>query len=65
MFAKVQSVAKFLVALIGTLVTAGTTFIPEEYGPWLGFAAAILTAVATYVVPNTPVQSTPEHRANL
>lgn len=63
MFAKIQSVAKFLVALIGTLITAGTTFIPEEYGPWLGFAAAILTAVATYVVPNTPVPSTPEHRA--
>jgi hypothetical protein len=63
MFAKVQSVAKFLVALIGTLITAGTTFIPEEYGPWLGFAAAILTAVATYVVPNTPAGSEPEHRA--
>lgn len=63
MFAKAQSIAKFLVALIGAGVTYGTTFIPADWGNWLGLALALLTAVAVYQVPNTPVESTPEHRA--
>lgn len=52
MFEKVQQYAKFLVTLLGVLVTAGTTFIPAEWQPYLTFAVALLTAIATYAVPN-------------
>ena len=52
MFAKIQVYAKFVAALVGTAVTAGTTLIPAEGIEWLTFVSALLTTVAVYAVPN-------------
>lgn len=52
MFAKVQQYAKFLVALVGSFATAGSTFIPAEWAPYVSLTLALLTTVATYAVPN-------------
>lgn len=56
MFTKIQHYSKFIAALIGTAVTAGTTLIPAEGIEWLTFVGALLTAVAVYAVPNKPVE---------
>lgn len=49
---QIQKYAKTIVALLGALLTAGSTFIPADWQPYLSFALAIVTAVATYQVPN-------------
>ncbi|HEY9415890.1 MAG TPA: hypothetical protein VIQ30_14095 [Pseudonocardia sp.] len=49
--------AKFYAALIGSILTAlsGTTgVIPDGAKPYVAIALAIVTAVATFQVPNTP-----------
>lgn len=51
---KIKEVAKMLAALVGALLTAGTTLIPETWSPWLGLVLALLTAAATYAIPNKP-----------
>lgn len=51
---KIREVAKFVVALIGAVLTAGSTLVPEAWGPWLSLALALATAVAVYQVPNAP-----------
>lgn len=54
MFAKVQQYAKAIVSLVGAILTAGAFTLPDEAQPWVGLGLAILTAVATYAVPNKP-----------
>ncbi len=57
---KAQEYAKAIVAAIGTLLTAasslsadlGVTIIPAEVQPWITFVLAVLTAFATWAVPN-------------
>jgi hypothetical protein len=64
MFGKVQQYAKAIVSLVGAILTAGAFTLPDEAQPWVGLGLAILTAVATYAVPNTaPAADGPEHRA--
>ncbi|WP_284761603.1 hypothetical protein [Curtobacterium sp. MEB011] len=53
MLATIQKYAKALVALLGALLTAGTTLIPAEWAPYLSLVLAIATAIATMQVPNT------------
>tara|TARA_R110002124_G_scaffold5003_8_gene31484 strand:+ start:4648 stop:4821 length:174 start_codon:yes stop_codon:yes gene_type:complete len=55
MFTKVQAYAKFIAALIGTAVTAGTTLIPADGLEWLTFVGALLTTLAVYAIPNAEV----------
>jgi len=55
MIEKISGYAKFIAAIVGALATAGAGFIPDEYGQWLQFALAIVTAVAVYQVPNREV----------
>ncbi|QKS15676.1 hypothetical protein HUN59_05110 [Curtobacterium sp. Csp2] len=69
MFAKVQQYAKAIVSLVGAVLTAGAFTLPDEVQPWVGLGMAVLTAVATYAVPNKPAETaagdddTPKHLA--
>ena len=54
MIQKIKEAAKMVAALVGALLTAGTTFIPASWSPWLGLLLALLTDVATYAIPNAP-----------
>lgn len=53
MIEKIKSAAKMLAALIGALLTAGSTLIPAEWSPYLSLGLAVLTAIATFAIPNT------------
>jgi hypothetical protein len=57
MFATIQQYAKAIVSLVGAILTAGAFTLPDEAQPWVGLGLAILTAIATYVVPNAPTAS--------
>lgn len=57
MFATIQQYAKAIVSLVGAVLTAGAFTLPDEAQPWVGLALAVLTAIATYVVPNAPTVS--------
>lgn len=57
MIQKVKEAAKMVAALVGALVTAGTTLIPVEWNGWLGLIAAVATAIATYAIPNATPQA--------
>lgn len=63
MFAKVQQYAKAIVSLVGAILTAGAFTLPDDAQPWVGLGMAVLTAIATYAVPNAPAVGAPEHRA--
>lgn len=52
MFEKLQQYAKAIVSLVGAVLTAGAFTLPDEAQPWVGLALAVLTAIATYAVPN-------------
>ena len=54
MFKNIQAYSKFVAALIGTAVTAGSSLIVPEGLKWLTFVGALLTTVAVYAVPNVP-----------
>lgn len=51
-----MSSAKAIVAIIGAGVTAALGIFPADTSTWkaLTIAAAILTAAAVYLTPNTP-----------
>lgn len=53
MFAKLQQYAKAIVSLVGAILTAGAFTLPDDVQPWVGLGMAVLTAIATYAVPNT------------
>jgi len=55
MIQKISRYAKFIAAIVGAIATAGAGFIPADYGQWIQFALAILTAAAVYRVPNREV----------
>ena len=57
MMQKLKESAKMLAALVGALITAGSTMIPESWGPWLSLLFAVLTAIATYTIPNATSQT--------
>jgi hypothetical protein len=57
MFATIQQYAKAIVALVGAILTAGAFALPDEAQPWVGLGLAILTAIATYRIPNAPTAS--------
>lgn len=59
MLAKIQPYAKFVAALIGTAVTAGSSLIVPEGLEWLTFIGALVTTVAVYAVPNIPATKAP------
>ena len=52
MLSKIQPYAKFIAALIGTALTAGTTLIPAEGLEYLAFVGALITTIAVYSIPN-------------
>jgi phage tail protein X len=52
MIQKISSYAKFIVAIVGAVATAGAGLIPADWGQWIAFGLAIVTAVAVYRVPN-------------
>lgn len=54
MFQKIQEYAKFIVVLLGVVVSTGTSLIPAEWAPYLTLAVGLLTAVSVYAVPNKP-----------
>ncbi|UXZ57102.1 hypothetical protein [Curtobacterium sp. Arg-1] len=49
---KLQQYAKAIVALVGSILTAGAFTLPDEVQPWVGLGMAVLTAIATYGVKN-------------
>lgn len=49
---QIQKYAKAIVAFVGAFLTAGSTFIPAEWAPWVSLVLALLTTVATFQVPN-------------
>ena len=51
-FIKAQGYAKFLVAMLGALLGAGSLLIPEEWGQYITLAISLLTAFSVYAVPN-------------
>lgn len=55
MFEKVQQYAKAIVSLVGAVLTAGAFTLPDEVQLWVGLVMAVLTAVATYAVPNKSI----------
>lgn len=57
MIQKIKEAAKMIAALVGALLTAGSTLIPESWAPWLSLLLAVTTAVATYVIPNATSQA--------
>lgn len=52
MIQKIKEAAKMIAALIGALLTAGSTLVPADWNGWLGLIVAVATAVATYAIPN-------------
>lgn len=56
MIQKIKEAAKMIAALVGAVLTAGSTLIPEAWSPWLSLLLAVLTAVATYVIPNATAE---------
>ena len=52
MIQKISQYAKFIVAIVGSIATAGAGFIPADWGQWISFGLAIVTAAAVYRVPN-------------
>lgn len=49
--------AKAYAALVGSVLTAlsaTTGVVPEDWKPWVAFALAVVTAIATFQIPNTP-----------
>lgn len=49
--------AKAYAALVGSILTAlsaTTGILPENAKPWVAFALVIVTAVATFQIPNQP-----------
>lgn len=54
MFSKVQEYAKFVVALLGFVVTGGVGLVPAEHIAWIQFLTGLITVVAVYAVPNKP-----------
>lgn len=57
---KIQEAAKFVVAILTVVVTAGVGFIPEPWIGWVQLVIGVAGAVAVYKVPNlAPVTSAP------
>lgn len=54
MIQKIQEAAKFMVAILTVITTAGVGLIPVEWIGWVQFAIAIIGAAAVYAVPNKP-----------
>lgn len=61
---RAQAYAKSIVAAVGSIVTAASTLIPADWQPYITFGLAILTAFATYQIPNVPAdEDGPKHVA--
>ena len=58
MFSTIQKYAKFTVAILAVVVSAGVGLIPGDYINWVQFAVAIIGAVGVYAVPNTTTPAT-------
>jgi hypothetical protein len=57
---KIHEYAKFAVALLTVLTTAGVGLIPGEFIDWLQLVIALIGAVAVYAVPNAPTKGAHE-----
>lgn len=64
MLTQIQTYAKAIVAFVGAILTAGSTFIPTDYQPYISFGLAILTFIATYQVTNA-VPTSGDHDASV
>ena len=61
---RIPEIAKAIVATAGGILTSiaalsdqlGITIIPADWQPWITFALALLTGLATWSVPNAPKQ---------
>jgi hypothetical protein len=62
MFEKFQPYAKFIVAILTVLVSAGVGLIPADFIAWLQLVIALIGAYAVYAVPNTSSE-TAKHSA--
>lgn len=51
-FIKAQGYAKFIVAMLGAVLSAGAILLPADAGQWIAFVIALLTAFSVYAVPN-------------
>lgn len=59
--------AKAYAALLGSLLSVLVVTVgPDTLPPWVGVALAVLTAFATWAVPNTPTDPPyqPQHSAD-
>lgn len=63
MFEKIQQYAKAIVSLVGAILTAGAFTLPDDVQPWVGLGMAVLTAIATYAVPNKQPDELGKHDA--
>jgi len=59
-FVKAQGYAKFLVAMLGALLGAGSLLIPDDWGKWVTLSIAMLTAFSVYQIPNKTVETAGE-----
>lgn len=57
MIQRLKEAAKMVAALIGALLTAGSTLVPADWAPWLSLVLAVATAVATYAIPNAEART--------
>jgi uncharacterized YccA/Bax inhibitor family protein len=57
-----QAYTKFIVAVVGGLVTVLAAFIPSEWSPIIQAVLAAATAFSVYAFPNVTVDA-PAHRA--
>ena len=55
----VAGAGSLLVALAGLSDTLGITVIPAEVQPWITFGLGVLTAFATWAIPNIPLPVLP------
>jgi hypothetical protein len=59
-------IRKFFVAFAGVLgIVLTANLLPEDWAHWVSSIAGVLTAAATYLVPNEPLDVPGDHAAPL
>ena len=59
MFDKILASAKAIAAFVGAALTAVVALNPDNTPTWVAPLLAVLTAIATYAIPNTPSVADP------
>lgn len=60
---KVMESAKMIAAFLGSIVTALLGVLPPDDFKWLAVVGVVLTAVATYAIPNAEPEAKGRHEA--